>query len=151
MGTYEAEARRFEFALGVDHDEIDLLRLTSISGGESRTGEFTGTKALMLAVLEDAIRCYLGGKRLLAAEAECWINSRRRQSPFTFVVVCEALGLDPDSVRDALKRLKDSNVSHRKLLRRVRNNVRRSGRVCLRKSAAERRMLAKQQAKARHV
>src|SRR5215475_13708055 len=74
-----------------EQEELDLLRLQPVTGGESRTGQLTGTKALMLAVLEDGIRCYLGASRILAQEAEFWIfhAPRRRQSPFLFSVVCE--------------------------------------------------------------
>jgi hypothetical protein len=105
-----------------------------VTGGESRSGQLTGTKALMLAVLEDGIRSYLGGSRIVSQEAEFWIFSHRRQSPFSFVIVCEMLGLDPDAVRKTLKRMKSDNVSPRKVLPRARHNVRIPGRVYARKS-----------------
>lgn len=122
--------------LGFDtDDDLDLLRLNPVTGGESRTGQLTGTKALMLAVLEDGIRSYLGGSKIIAQEAEFWIYSHRRQSPFSFVVVCEMLGLDPDAVRKTLKRMKSENVSPRKALPRSRHNVRIPGRVHPRKNS----------------
>jgi hypothetical protein len=83
----------------------------------------------MLAVLEDGIRSYLGTSRLLAQDAEYWIYSHRRQSPFSFMVVCEMLGLDADAVRKTLKRMKEQNVSPRKAIPRARHNVRVPGRV----------------------
>jgi hypothetical protein len=110
-------------------DDIDLLLPHPVTGGESRSGQLTGTKALMLAVLEDGIRSYLGGSRIVANEAEFWIHSHRRQSPFSFVVVCEMLGLNPDAVRKTLKRMKSQNVSSRKVFPRARHNVRIPGRV----------------------
>lgn len=62
-------------------------------------------KKLMLAMLQDAIHClsYFFAKtireRCLAQEAKEWIESSDTFLPFTFVRVCEALGLDPDYVR----------------------------------------------------
>ena len=85
-------------------------------------------------VLEDGIRSYLGGSRIVSQEAEFWIYSQRRQSPFSFGIVCEVLGLDPDAVRKTLKRMKSENVSPRKALPRARHNVRIPGRVYARKS-----------------
>ncbi len=100
-----------------------------MSGGESRTGQLTGTRALMLAVLEDGIRSYLGTSKLLVQDAEYWIFSHRRYSPFAFPVVCEILGLNPDAVRRTLRRMKDDNVSPRQAIPRARQNVRVPGRV----------------------
>jgi hypothetical protein len=111
-----------------DDEHLDILRLATVSGGASRSSHFTGTKALMLAVLEDAIRSYLGSARLPAQEAECWIRSPRRQSPFSFVVVCETLGLDPTAVGKTLEQLKAQHLP-RRALPRSRHNVRVPGRV----------------------
>jgi len=124
-------------AIGLDADdeEFNLLVLQPVTGGESRSGQLTGTKALMLAVLEDGIRAYLSGGKLLADEAEFWIYSQRRQSPFSFAIVCEMLGLDVDAVRKTLKRMKDANTPARKALPRARHNVRVPGRVYARRSS----------------
>lgn len=111
-----------------DEDLAEIALGNTVAAGESRTGQFTGTKALMLAVLEDGIRSYLGNKRIIADEAECWIFSRSRESPFTFMVVCETLGLDPDAVRVRVRGMKHAHVSNR-ALRRSRHNVRIPGRV----------------------
>ena len=117
-----------------EDEDLNLLRFHPVTGGESRSGQLTGTKALMLAVLEDGIRSYLGGSKIIAQDAEYWIYSHRRQSPFSFVVVCEMLGLDPDAVRKTLKRMKSENIPARKALPRARHNVRIPGRVYARKS-----------------
>lgn len=119
---------------GSDEDEFNFLLFQPVTGGEPRTGQLTGTKALMLAVLEDGIRSYLGGSRIIAHEADFWIHSPRRHSPFSFVVVCEMLGLDPGAVRKTLRRMKDENVAPRKALPRARHNVRIPGRVYARKT-----------------
>ena len=112
------------FAFAADEDDQTLRRLQPVTGGESRSGQLTGTKALMLAVLEDGIRSYLGGARGIAQDAEYWIHTHRRQSPFSFVVVCEILGLDANAVRKTLKRMKDEHISPRKAFPRTRHNVR---------------------------
>ena len=120
----------------IDQDVLDLVRAQPVTGGESRTGQLTGTKALMLAVLEDGIRCYLGNAKITAQEAEFWIFSTppRIRSPFSFAVICDVLGLDPSAVRTTLKRMKKDNLPPRKALPRTRHNVRIPGRVCLRKA-----------------
>ncbi len=112
--------------------DLELLRSASLAGGEPRQGQFTGTKALMLAVLEDGIRSYLSSARGVSQEAQYWVHSDKRRSPFSFIIVCEMLGLDPGAVRGALKRLRERQVSPRKALPRTRPNVRGSGRVCVR-------------------
>ncbi|HYD50407.1 MAG TPA: hypothetical protein VEB21_18770 [Terriglobales bacterium] len=117
-----------------DQDVLEYNPLQPMLGGESRSCELTGTRALMLAVLEDAIRSYLSGSKLAARDAEFWIQSHRRQSPFSFIVVCEVLGLDPDAVRTTLQKIKANNPSNRRGFPRARRNVRIPGRVCLRRS-----------------
>lgn len=116
-------------------DDLDIRHLATASGGDARSSQFTGTKALMLAVLEDGVRSYLGGSRLLTQEAECWIRSPQRRSPFSFVVVCETLGLDPTAVRTTLEQMKTQNIP-RRALPRSRHNVRVPGRVHARRTTS---------------
>jgi hypothetical protein len=63
-------------------------------------------KALLLAVLEDAIHCFrhysaardrLGKQHF--REAESWINQHGRDWGFTFDNVCELLGIEPEYLR----------------------------------------------------
>lgn len=115
--------------IGLGEVDLDLLRLSSLGGGESRSAQYTGTKALMLAILEDGIRSYLSPVGRIRNEAEYWVKSGRQVSPFCFTVVCETLGLEPDAVRSALERLRVRNVSPRSALGRSRPNVRRTGRL----------------------
>jgi hypothetical protein len=68
-----------------------------------------GEKALMLAVLEDGIRCFQEHlknprvrPRLLARQAEKWIRSADWDWPFSFNNVCESLSLNPDCLRNRL-------------------------------------------------
>lgn len=110
--------------------EIDLLSTSNLAGGDPDHGPLTGTRALMLAVLEDAIRCYLDGRGRVCEEAERWIKANWRGSPFCFVIVCETLRLDPQAVRAMLERIRASKVSSRTAIPRARRNVRVPGRVC---------------------
>jgi hypothetical protein len=71
--------------------------------------EVSGERALMLAVLEDGIRCFQEHlrsprvrPRLLARQAEKWIRSSDWDWPFSFNNICESLALDPDSLRERL-------------------------------------------------
>jgi hypothetical protein len=120
--------------VGLSDFDIDILRLASLGGGESRSSQYTGTKALMLAILEDGIRSYLSSVSRIRNEAEYWVDSGRQRSPFSFMVVCETLGLEPEAVRAALKRLRSKNVSPRRAIARSRPNVRRTGRLVGRKT-----------------
>jgi hypothetical protein len=105
----------------------DLTSLIGIGGGESRTAPYTGTKALMLAVLEDAIRSYLSPEPRARAEAEGWVMSRQRRSVFSFVVVCETLGLEPKAVRAALRRMRAQQLGAERIPRSRPNARRRTG------------------------
>lgn len=75
-------------------------------GGPDESRDLSGEQRLMLAVLQDAIRCSLkipAGRRLPphgpATEARRWIESADMQWPFSFERICEALGLDATRVR----------------------------------------------------
>ena len=116
--------------------EIDLhsLGISSLAGGEARSAQFTGTKALMLAILEDGIRNYLSTVTRHRNEAEHWVTTAKQRSPFSFTVVCETLGLEPDAVRVALNRMREQRVSPRQAIRRSRPNVRRTSSLTGRKT-----------------
>jgi hypothetical protein len=62
-----------------------------------------GEKALLLAVLEDAIRCLDHRSRgRLAREAAAWIRANDQRWPFSFVNVCAHLDIDADRLRTVL-------------------------------------------------
>ena len=90
-------------------DDILLRHVIGLGGGEPRCSEYTGTKALMIAVLEGGIRDYCGAAGRRSTEAEHWVRSNRRGA-FSFAVVCETLGLEPTAVRQALVRLKNQSA-----------------------------------------
>jgi hypothetical protein len=76
-----------------------------------RTARASGERALVLAVLLDAVRCLQGehgrGRQRgrLIADARAWIASTDARWPFSFANVCHELGLDPDRLRPRLLRL----------------------------------------------
>lgn len=66
-------------------------------------------KTLMLAVLEDGIRCFQenlfapsGKKRVLFEEAQDWLYDDDADGLFAFITICSLLGLDPGYVRRGL-------------------------------------------------
>ena len=74
-------------------------------------GDGPGERRLMRAVLKDALAVLFKydatqdrrGQRLLA-EAQHWLESDDAYWPFSFVNVCDALGLDPSCVRERVAR-----------------------------------------------
>jgi len=107
----------------------DIMDLRSIGGGTANGQPLTGIRALMLAVLDNAISNYLGSAAPLREEAELWINSHSRRSPFSFSIVCETLGLDSEAVRAALHRWRVTTPATPRIPGRRRPNVTRGGRV----------------------
>src|SRR5713226_3550326 len=66
-------------------------------------------KRLMLAVLEDALRCFqnnatatAGRRKRLFMEAEEWLCGNGGEGPFSFETVCETLGVEPKFLRGGL-------------------------------------------------
>ena len=105
------------------YDDISAAALDTIGGGESTRGRFVGIKALMLAVLDDAISVYLGRAGRMRDEAEDWIMTTGRRSPFAFSVICEMLGLEPDAVRVVLRDWRARRLPVRSALGRTRRNA----------------------------
>lgn len=72
-------------------------------------GRFDGERRLMIAVLEDAVNCFMKQlhatdpkARQLFLDAEEWIAVEDRTWFFAFENVCDTLDLDPDYVREGL-------------------------------------------------
>jgi hypothetical protein len=66
-------------------------------------------KRLMLAVLEDALRClqtYAAARtpvrRRMFFEAQTWISDRTARGPFAFEAICDALGIESNRLRDGI-------------------------------------------------
>jgi len=81
--------------------------LAFLAGGESRAEPLTGIKALMLAVMEDGMRCYFSPTLLTRVEAEHWIESRQSQLVFSFEVICETFGIEASAARRVLRAMRD--------------------------------------------
>ena len=86
--------------------EPEAVLPAQVSGGARWDADMSGPRALMLAVLEDAVRCIEEGRwqrrfrtRRLAAEAQAWVWCDRADWPFSFVNICEVLGFDVDAMR----------------------------------------------------
>jgi hypothetical protein len=85
-------------------------------------------KRLMMAVLEDALRCFQnnsnaknGPRKRLFAEAEQWLCGETGDGPFSFDTVCETLGIEPEFLRGGLRQWREqqlTGVSARRLARR---------------------------------
>src|SRR5207244_10442593 len=78
---------------------------------ERGDGPAPGERRLVRAVLKDALAVLFKydatqdrrGQRLLA-EAQLWLESDDTDWPFSFVNVCDALGLEPSCVRERVAR-----------------------------------------------
>jgi len=94
-------------------------------GGGGTTRASNGIRNLMIAVLEDAIRGYVGGDARERHETEVWLSNREPNFPFAFTVICDTLGLEPDAVRQAMRRMRRETVPLRRAVIRARRNGRR--------------------------
>jgi hypothetical protein len=97
--------------------EPDFVLPEQIIEGYRNDSYLCGEKALMLAVLEDGIRCFQEhfrnpryNPRALSQEAEAWIQTDDWDWPFSFNNVCHTLALDPSAMRTALLRWKTARV-----------------------------------------
>jgi len=98
----------------------DIVLPEQFFEGARRDSYASGEKALMLAVLEDGIRCFQehlrnprSNPRLLSAQAEAWIRAVDYEWPFSFNNVCETLGIDPGALRGALLAWKTKRLAER--------------------------------------
>jgi hypothetical protein len=145
---------QFAFALAPDQFEgsaapeptvLDEVRMQGrVGGGAPAQATSAGIRGLMLAVLEDGIRCFLSTSRIRRDEAEAWMVMRAQNWPFSFVNVCQTLGLEPSAVRQALRVMRERNGTRRTRLSRSRPNVRRKGRIRLDRRERRRQARAKQ-------
>jgi hypothetical protein len=83
-----------------------------------RSAERTPELRLMAAVLEEALRTFCGcagssGRRSqrLFREAAEWFASSDASWPFAFENICDALGLEPDWIRQLLRRWEASGTA----------------------------------------
>ncbi len=91
-----------------DHDVSVILPRDVVDGLAS--GVLEPEKRLMLAVLERAVGDFqtyatapTGRGRRLFVDADAWFRASAR-GVFDFETICQALGFDPASIRDGLRR-----------------------------------------------
>src|SRR5262245_3982631 len=96
-----------DFQMAMIQPEV-ILPL-QMSSGARCDGSTSGVRALMIAILSDAVLCIERGRRRrhwrtrqLAAEAEEWVRSDGREWPFSFGSICDVLDFDPDALRAGL-------------------------------------------------
>lgn len=89
-----------------EREDIDFDPAQVIAAGLGTALPETGVRGLLLAVLEDGIRCYFSPVRRVRSEAEHWIESSMQRSAFSFPVLCELFGLDPGAARRSLRLLR---------------------------------------------
>jgi hypothetical protein len=112
----EAERQILEPGQGRRDPEIlaelfapEVVLPEQVLAGVRRDSYASGEKALMLAVLEDGIRCFQehltnarSNPRLLSKQAEDWIRAEDWDWPFSFNNVCENLCIAPEALRTSL-------------------------------------------------
>jgi hypothetical protein len=84
--------------------------------------ETRAVKRLVLAVLSDAVRCFLAyadardpAGRLRFAEAQAWILDHKAEGPFAFVTICESLGIEPNCMRNGIRQIPSLRAGGSKL------------------------------------
>jgi hypothetical protein len=99
----------------IDHGDplafTDVILPCQFFGAMGGSG-LCAEQRLMLAVLVDAINILQGWnrmgsarKRRAFAEAGQWVTTHGRNYPFSFDSVCDALGIDPEMLRERLASL----------------------------------------------
>lgn len=89
----------------------DVILPTQFFQSLRSKGHSDGERRLMIAVLEDAVHCFMKqvhatdpkGRRLFE-DAEAWIAAEDRTWFFSFDNVCEMLDLNPEYLREGLFR-----------------------------------------------
>ena len=111
----------------------DVLTPVQYYGVRTQHPGTPAMKRLILTVLEDALRCiqtYTESPnpvhRKAFGEAETWILDRKAQGPFAFVSICEALGIQPDHLREGIRQWRVQLSEGRDSRRLQRRSVRRS-------------------------
>lgn len=88
-------------------------QLEDLLGGPRANGIGSPERALMQAMLQDAVLCLMrqaapmNERPQLYAEARAWVESRSRGWVFAFDSVCDALGINPDYARRRLLAIAD--------------------------------------------
>ena len=94
-----------------DFTQPEAVLPVQFYGPRRQASELQPVRRLLVAMLADAVRCFQSSfgatqseKRLEFAEARGWIFADRNDGPFSFLTVCEALDLEPRTIRKNLSR-----------------------------------------------
>lgn len=80
-------------------------------------GTHVPEKRLLAAVLQRAVADYVTGDGDLREGAKAWLlHDEPSDAPLTFLFICEALDLDIESLRKAIKAQAEREVSAKELL-----------------------------------
>ena len=97
-------------------DLASRFRYEKAYGVKQQQADQEALRALMLALLDDAIACFQGRffkpsrtNDKLFQEAEEWISSKD-EGVFCFNTICETLGLDPGRLRKGLEQWKAKQI-----------------------------------------
>ena len=114
----------YKFSLTLEEKTSSLIQLDPVLPAQylatfQRNTHLEPEKALMLAVLEDAVTCIQkyalssqAKEKRLFRQTRDWILTEDDEWPFSFVNICEAVGLDHGYVRRAVTSMKEWK-SHR--------------------------------------
>ncbi len=81
-----------------------------------RERDWGGEQRLMAAILEDAVAIYskpppqASKARQILRETERWLRSNDRSWTFSFLRICEMLGLEPTAVRQTLRDRRNERI-----------------------------------------
>jgi hypothetical protein len=101
-----------------DFTQPEAIMPVQFYGPRRQSPDLQPVQRLLIAMLVDAVRCFQtrfgttqSEKRLEFAEARGWIFSDKNDGPFSFRTVCEALDLDPKTIRKDLSRWAEERAS----------------------------------------
>lgn len=93
------------------------MAVMPVQFSHARGGRAIGERRLLLAILEDAVRCFqtnlfARGRRgrALFRDAEQWLASEDGTLYFSFENICELLSIDARSVRRSLHRWREEQL-----------------------------------------
>jgi hypothetical protein len=106
--------------------QVDTLAPLELLERAKRTAYQEPERALMVAVLRDAVTCLekygasrsAGNKRLFDEAVE-WILSDDCEWLFSFNNVCETVGVNPDYLRSGLMQMSERSLTRRRLKGKV--------------------------------
>ena len=85
---------------------IDPIVAEAFFGSSNRKGPVSAERELMIAVLSDAIECFWKYRKSRTAlairlyqEAKAWLFADTENHPFSFLNICQTLGLEPSYIR----------------------------------------------------